>query len=184
MISFIRKHWGNLAFALASFFWTGCTDDAQPVYGVVQVPNESSSSMSGDCPECEYGVPSVHSSSSVESSSSVVSSSSEGIPRMSATEYGIMPINCYTTSVKAGSSYTIFECDNGKRYLKDYRKYSDELRSILPNDILWSEPREGTEGQNCNFNGPPLCVDKVDSQGRRVGGCRRTIECPSKPSEN
>ncbi len=172
MISFIRKHWGNLAFALASFLWAGCTDDAQPMYGVVQAPNESSSS-------------SVESSSSVASSSSVTSSSSEGIPRMSATEYGIMPVDCYTTSVKdsKGTSYDIFECDNGRRFLKNYRVYSDNVKEKLPNDILWSEPYQGVEGKNCNFNGTPLCVDKVDKQGRRSGGCRPTIECPYKSED-
>ena len=83
MFSFIRKHWGHLTFALASFFWAGCTDNAQPVYGVIQVPNESSSSVN-DCPECEYGVPSLSSSSSEDFSSS-------SIPYMPVAEYGVWP---------------------------------------------------------------------------------------------
>ena len=51
--------------------------------GVVQVPNESSSSVN-DCPECEYGVPSLSSSSSEDFSSS-------SIPYMPVAEYGVMP---------------------------------------------------------------------------------------------
>ena len=183
MLSLIKNHWGKCVFALSSFFWAACTDDAQPMNSGAQPPSESSSSMD-DCLECTYGISVSYPVSiiSEESSSSVPSSSSSSTINSSNSDESSTFINCYTTSVKSttGSSYDIFECDNGKRYLKDYRKYSDELRSILPNDILWSEPREGTEGQNCNFNGPPLCVDKVDSQGHRVGGCRRTIECPYK----
>jgi len=162
MNSFIKNHWGKLVFAVASFFWTACSDDAQPMNGAVQPPSESSSSMEGDCLECEYGGPIKYSSSSSATAELV---------------------NCYTTSVKSttGSSYDIFECDNGKRYLKDYIVYSESLRENLPNDILWKKPnKENGEGVNCDFNGPSLCVDKMDAEGNMYGGCFPTVECPYK----
>lgn len=175
MISFVRKHWGKFAFSLASFFWAGCTSDAQPLYGITQPTSESSSSM-GDCLECTYGISVTYpiSSSSEESSSSVTSSSSNAT---------VEPINCYRTSVQSttGSSYDIFECDNGRRFLKDYQVYSESLKEKLPADILWSTPERGSrEGQNCNFDGPSLCVDKMDAEGHMYGGCMPTIECPNK----
>lgn len=170
MISFVRKHWGKFAFSLASFFWAGCTSDAQPLYGVAQPTSESSSSMD-DCLECTYGISVTYplsSSSTAESSSSAESSGA---------------INCYTTSVKSttGSSYDIFECDNGRRFLKDYQVYSESLKEKLPADVLWSKPNKAKgEGTNCNFDGPSLCVDKMDAEGHMYGGCMPTIECPYK----
>ena len=170
MLSLIRNHWGKFAFAIASFFWTACTDDTQPMYGAVQPPSESSSSMD-DCLECTYGISVAYplsSSSTTESSSSAESSGA---------------INCYTTSVKSttGSSYDIFECDNGKRYLKDYQVYGEGLQENLPADVLWSKPDKSKgEGVNCDFNGPHLCVDKMDAEGHMYGGCMPTIECPYK----
>ena len=185
MLSLIKNHWGKCVFALSSFIWAACTDNAQPMNSGAQLPSEISSSMD-DCLECTYGISVSYPVSiiSEESSSSVPSSSSSSIINSSNSDESSTSINCYTTSVKSttGSSYDIFECDNGKRYLKDYRKYSDDLRKSLPNDIWWSEPSQSKgEGVNCDFNGPHLCVDKVDSQGHRVGGCEPTIECPYKP---
>ena len=178
MLSLIRNHWGKFAFAVTSFFWTACTDDTQPMYGAVQPPSESSSSMD-DCLECTYGISVAY----PLSSSSTAESSSSDIP-MSQPLYGVpVAINCYTTSVKSttGSSYDIFECTNGKRYLKDYPVYSEHLKESLPNDILWNTPNKDIgEGANCNFDGPHLCVDKMDDEGHMYGGCMPTIECPDK----
>ena len=182
MLSFIRNHWGKCIFALSSFIWAACTDDAQPMNSGAQPPSESSSST-GDCLECTYGISVTDpvSSSSIESSSSVESSSS-AIP-MSIPAYGIPPVDCYTAQVQSttGSSYDIFECDNGRRFLKDYQVYSESLKEKLPDDILWSAPDKFSgEGRNCNFDGPSLCVDKMDAEGHMYGGCMPTIECPYK----
>ena len=170
MLSMIRKHWGKFALALTSFFWTACGSN-------------SDSGNNGECPVCEYGVLVDYSSSSAELSSSSVESSSSDIP-MSQPLYGVpVATDCYTTTVKSttGSSYNIFECDNGNRYLKDYFAYSEHLKESLPEDILWNSPnRDNGEGVNCNFNGPHLCVDKMDDEGNMYGGCVPTIECPYK----
>jgi hypothetical protein len=170
------KYWKVFLLALASFFWVGCDDSSSEA-------------------ECLYGPPPEYQSSNsdkVESSATVgddeISSgsnetvSSNSVEPFSTSSNGRAPVNCYTTSVKdtAGSSYSIFECDNGKKYLKDFVVYSEGLKDRLPKDILWSEPREGIEGDNCNFNAAPLCVDKIDSQGRQYGGCHPTIDCPHK----
>ena len=186
MISSIRKHWGKLAFSLASFFWAGCTSEAQPLYGVSIEDSSSStaqtsSSMNGDCPECTYGVAVEYSSSSAESSSSA-------IPMSSIPAYGVPSIDCYTTSVKGSDnrSYDIFECDNGNRYLKDYRVYADNVQELLPSDIIWSKPnRSRGEGQNCNFNAAPLCVDKWTPEGGILpgSGCEPSVQCPYKKQE-
>ena len=185
MLSLLRNHWGKCVFALSSFIWAACTDNAQPMNSGAQPPSESSSSMD-DCLECTYGISVSYPVSiiSEESSSSVPSSSSINIINSSSSDEDSTSINCYTTSVKdtAGSSYDIFECDNGNRYLKDFRKYWESLKESLPSDIIWSEPNQSKgEGKNCNFNGVPLCVDKIDSQGHVYGGCAPTIECPYKP---
>ncbi|SHK63570.1 hypothetical protein [Fibrobacter sp. UWB12] len=180
MISFIRKQWGNFAFSLASFFWAGCGN------------GEISTADDIDCnvdlyAEDDTKCPTPDIKKYIETSSSSVESSSSSIPRMSAPAYGIDPVNCYTTSIKnsEGSSYQIFECDNGYRYLKDFRAYPEELKSTLPEDILWRKPYQGTEGKNCNFNGVPLCVDKWDTNQNVLSdsGCEPTIECPDKPEE-
>ena len=174
MISIIRKHWGKVVFAAASFFWSACSDDAQPMNGN---PVEYTSSSMEDSSSSSVD----QTSSSIESSSSAKSSSSN-IP-MSVPAYGVPPVDCYTTQVQSttGSSYDIFECDNGRRFLKNYQIYSESLKEELPADILWSAPERGSrEGRNCNFDGPSLCVDKMDAEGNMYGGCMPTIECPNK----
>ena len=159
------KYWKVFLLALTSFFWAGCDDSTVE-------------------PECLYGIPPEYQSSNSDKveSSATISDNGDTDESSSSSSDGKAPVNCYTTSVKdtAGSSYSIFECDNGKKYLKDFVVYSESLKDRLPKDILWSEPREGIEGDNCNFNAAPLCVDKIDSQGRQYGGCHPTIDCPHK----
>lgn len=183
MLSLIKNHWGKCVFALSSFFWAGCNNGSATI-----TDNDGS-----ECLECTYGISVSYpiSSSSEKSSSSVPSSSlfvfsSSSIINSSSSDEDSTSINCYTTSVKdtAGSSYDIFECDNGKRYLKDYQVYSETLRNRLSKDIIWSEPNQSKgEGKNCNFNGVPLCVDKWTSDGKILpgSGCAPTVECPYKP---
>lgn len=155
------RHWKMFLLVLSSSFWAGCdvsSSEAESHYP----PSESQSSTSDI----------------VESSATI---SDDGISGSSSESR--VAVNCYTTSIKdtAGSSYSIFECDNGTKYLKDFVKYSESLKDRLPKDILWSKPREGIEGDNCDFNAAPLCVDKIDSQGRQYGGCLPTIDCPYRP---
>jgi hypothetical protein len=76
MTSFIRKHWGNLVFALASFFWTGCGS------GEISTADDVDCSFDGSMPI--YGVEEVskcptpnRDNYKEESSNSAVSSSSE-----------------------------------------------------------------------------------------------------------
>lgn len=188
------KHAKKLFFALATFFWAGCSDD-----------NSASVDVLYGCPDGVCGDPTPLSSNSdtfsnidTESSNLVEPNSSssldDNIPPMSAACYGVVPVDtvdtttavtpiqCFTTSIKdaSGSSHAIFECENGNRYLKDFVIYSDGLREKLPKDIKWAKPDMlNGEGANC-VPGPALCVDKVDANGNIYGGCAPTIECPYK----
>jgi hypothetical protein len=74
MTSFIRKHWGNLVFALASFFWTGCGS------GEISTADDVNCDMDSIVPD--YGIyyycPTPNRDNyKEESSNSAVSSSSE-----------------------------------------------------------------------------------------------------------
>ncbi|MBR2899804.1 MAG: hypothetical protein IKC23_09340 [Fibrobacter sp.] len=175
------KYWKVFLLALTSFFWAGC-DVSSSETECLYPPSEYQSSNS-DKVESSTTIGDDEISCGSNKAVSSETASNNSVESSSSSSNGRAPVNCYTTSVKdtAGSSYSIFECDNGKKYLKDFVVYSEGLKDRLPKDILWSEPREGIEGDNCNFNAAPLCVDKIDSQGRQYGGCHPTIDCPYKP---
>lgn len=88
MASFIKKNWIKFVFAMATFFWVGCSDDASSATGA----EDSGTSSSGG----SLTSSSEESSSSADTSGAINSSSSnsdpdEQIPLMSATVYGPLP---------------------------------------------------------------------------------------------
>ena len=170
----IRKHWKKILLSSAALFWASCGGDNEstiPTGGNDDPKKVQPDNIDGLKIDTLYGVLPFYSSSSIINSSNSNKNSTS--------------INCYTTFVKGfdGRSYDIFECDNGKRYLKDYRIYKDGAKDNLPSDIIWSKPYEG---KNCNFNGVPLCVDKWTSDGKILpgSGCAPTVECPYKEQES
>lgn len=113
MIHFFNKHWQNILFSLATFFWVGCSDEssttAAPLYGCPNevcgnentdvssssssVPNTSSSipDTSSSGPGTSSSVPDTTNTSSAFDSSSSNYDPDNWIPPMSSTAYGIQP---------------------------------------------------------------------------------------------
>ena len=106
------KHWKKIALALTGFFWSSCTFEsaAQPLYGVEETPNESSSSEAPLSSSSET----LSSSEATISSSSVEESSSSEF--FGAPIYGDIPVFEESSSSIAEESSSSLEYSESPLY--------------------------------------------------------------------
>ena len=184
------KHWKKLFIALTGFFWTSCSFEsaAQPLYGVEELPNESSSSETILSSSSEA----LSSSEATISSSSVEESSSSEL-MMLALDYGVgfdtvtvLPPEtlCFNDSAEnvEGRVFKIIDCIDGNKYLRNPNDAGSEGVK-LPEGVQVFAPKAGSEqAPNCTST-QDICVERDPSkpiEQDSLAGCHPIINCPEK----
>ena len=186
------KHWKKLFIALTGFFWSSCTFEsaAQPLYGVEEIPNDSSSSEA----PLSSSSQALSSSEATISSSSVEESSSSELMRV-ALDYGIdyddpsivlTPERlCFNDSVENVENrvFKIIDCIDGNKYLRNPNDAGSEGVK-LPEGVQVFAPKAGSEqAPNCTST-QDICIERDPSkpiEQDSLAGCHPVIDCPEKP---